>query len=85
MQVKLPTTLASQHWTLVSVGKGRTTIPCPDSRLVLKCAILQQVGATFSLRRSSVRVRRSSVRARRSPEGCGIAQLECGVAQKGAA
>ena len=43
VQVKLPTTQSHQHWTLVSVGTGRPTIPCPDSRLVLKCAILQQV------------------------------------------
>ena len=32
-----------QNWTLVSVESGESTIQCPDTHLVLKCAILLQV------------------------------------------
>ena len=56
MQVKLPPTLTNQYWSLISVGVGQTSIQCPDSSLVLKCAILQQAAGLSSETSTTVRI-----------------------------
>ena len=56
MQVKLPPTLTSQYWSLISVGQGQASIQCPDSSLVLKCAILQQAANLSTATATTVRI-----------------------------
>merc|ERR1719228_1473085 len=56
MQVKLPPTLPSQYWSLISVGQGQSSIQCPDSTLVLKCAILQQAATLSTATSTTVRI-----------------------------
>merc|ERR1719209_1078354 len=56
MQVKLPPTLAGQYWSLISVGQGQSSIQCPDSSLVLKCAILQQAATLATATSTTVRI-----------------------------
>merc|ERR1719228_2650265 len=56
MQVKLPPTLPSQYWSLISVGQGQSSIQCPDSSLVLKCAILQQAATLSTATSTTVRI-----------------------------
>merc|ERR1719318_520800 len=56
MQVKLPPTLAGQYWSLISVGQGQSSIQCPDSTLVLKCAILQQAATLSTATSTTVRI-----------------------------
>ena len=56
MQVKLPPTLTNQYWSLISVGHGQTSIQCPDSSLVLKCAILQQAANLSTATSTTVRI-----------------------------
>ena len=55
--MKLPPTLAVQYWSLVSVGPpGQASIQCPDSSLVLKCAILQQAATLATATSTTVRI-----------------------------
>ena len=56
IQVKLPPTLAGQYWSLISVGQGQSSIQCPDSSLVLKCAILQQAATLATATSTTVRI-----------------------------
>jgi len=56
MQVKLPPTLSTQYWSLISVGQGQSSIQCPDSTLVLKCAILQQAATLSTATSTTVRI-----------------------------
>merc|ERR1719422_559890 len=56
MQVKLPPTLNNQYWSLISVGQGQASIQCPDSSLVLKCAILQQAANLSTATATTVRI-----------------------------
>ena len=56
MQVKLPPTLTHQYWSLISVGQGQASIQCPDSSLVLKCAILQQAATLSTATSTTVRI-----------------------------
>ena len=56
MQVKLPPTLSHQYWSLISVGHGQSSIQCPDSSLVLKCAILQQAATLSTATSTTVRI-----------------------------
>ena len=56
MQVKLPPTLTNQYWSLISVGQGQASIQCPDSSLVLKCAILQQAATLSTATSTTVRI-----------------------------
>merc|ERR1719234_1025639 len=56
MQVKLPPTLTNQYWSLISVGEGQASIQCPDSSLVLKCAILQQAATLSTATSTTVRI-----------------------------
>ena len=56
MQVKLPPTLNNQYWSLISVGQGQSSIQCPDSNLVLKCAILQQAATLSTATSTTVRI-----------------------------
>ena len=54
--MKLPPTLAGQYWSLISVGQGQSSIQCPDSSLVLKCAILQQAATLATATSTTVRI-----------------------------
>ena len=56
MQVKLPPTLTNQYWSLISVGEGQASIQCPDSSLILKCAILQQAATLSTATSTTVRI-----------------------------
>ena len=56
MQVELPPILAMQFWSLISVGQGQSSIQCPDSSLVLKCAILQQAATLATATSTTVRI-----------------------------
>ena len=52
----MPPTLAGQYWSLISVGQGQSSIQCPDSSLVLKCAILQQAATLATATSTTVRI-----------------------------